>query len=371
MSGTIWGIQSWPDFIQDTRLNQNDPIKQSPYLLNLILLVEQPHNSSSSNQRDPVTFFLPIVIQICLFGKVPSINFPVLWAAFSAFFAGLSTLMLMHSFSVQYCHFFVSLACDCTYLNMTWKGWTETRCLKAWCTSAWNWLVGSEWKGAFPWETTPLLLQSIRTGGIVLWCADSVAFRINCIITPPSISPWYRPKDDKCLAQVNLHVALAIVAIVVIVQYIIVATKQMSGDNYFMYDPSCMIARDCASMPLSIQELFLLLLSNTHKVWLAKCLIVCPNSEMGRVEWALISRNVEGHVPVAKEWCLLNVGSPMCGNVWLLLVSIQSCECKGEGHWWTGNQVFRWLGLRKEWDLWKRSPKTFCGIQNRKFPADD
>ncbi len=32
------------------------------------------------------------------------------------------------------------------------------------------------------------------------------------------------------------------------------------------------------------------------------------------------------------------------------LQGIQPCKCKGGGHWWIGNQVFRWLGLRKEWD---------------------
>ncbi len=53
------------------------------------------------------------------------------------------------------------------------------------------------------------------------------------------------------------------------------------------------------------------------------------------------------------------------------LQGIQPCKWKGNGHQWLGNQVLNWLGLTKEWDLWKRSPKTFWGIQNRKFPADD
>ena len=34
---------------------------------------------------------------------------------------------------------------------------------------------------------------------------------------------------------------------------------------------------------------------------------------------------------------------------------------------WVGNQVFRLVKERKEWDLRKRSPKIFLGIQNLKF----
>ncbi len=45
-----------------------------------------------------------------------------------------------------------------------------------------------------------------------------------------------------------------------------------------------------------------------------------------------------------------------------MLQGIQPCECKGNGHQWLGNQVFRLAEDKKKWDLWKRSPKTFWGI---------
>ncbi len=89
-------------------------------------------------------------------------------------------------------HFFVSSACNCTYLKMTRNGWAETRCLKVCSTSAWVWFVGSVPRGVLPWETTPLLSQSTMTRGISPWYADAAAFRISCIITPPRISRGMR-----------------------------------------------------------------------------------------------------------------------------------------------------------------------------------
>ncbi len=94
--------------------------KTIPFLLKYLLAVERPQNSSNSKQR--VTFFPPIVTQICLYGKVPPINCRVQCVAFKALFASLSTLMLICSFSVQSCHFFVLSAYDCTYFNLTGKG---------------------------------------------------------------------------------------------------------------------------------------------------------------------------------------------------------------------------------------------------------
>jgi hypothetical protein len=48
------------------------------------------------------------------------------------------------------------------------------------------------------------------------------------------------------------------------------------------------------------------------------------------------------------------------------LEGIEPCKCKGNGHQWMGNQVFRLAEeekkKKKKWDLWKRSPKTFWGI---------
>ena len=59
-------------------------------------------------------------------------------------------------------------------------------------------------------------------------------------------------------------------------------------------------------------------------------------------------------------WCMRTVRMSDC-----CLQGIEPCECKRKGHRWIDNRVFR-LGsrkeLRKEWDLWKRSPKTFWGI---------
>jgi hypothetical protein len=50
-----------------------------------------------------------------------------------------------------------------------------------------------------------------------------------------------------------------------IVQYIIVAAEEMQGDTSLMYYPSWMINRDCASMPLSIQEPTPSYSSDAHK----------------------------------------------------------------------------------------------------------
>jgi hypothetical protein len=72
-----------------------------------LLAVERPLDTSNSKQRGPVIFFPPIIIQICLNGKMPPMNYPVQCAAFKAFFARQSTLILICSFSVQSCHFFV------------------------------------------------------------------------------------------------------------------------------------------------------------------------------------------------------------------------------------------------------------------------
>ena len=100
----------------------------------------------------------------------------------------------------------------------------------------------------FPWITMPLLSQSTTTGGIVSWYEEAAAYNISCAITPPSISPQYEPADVNFLAHVHLHLTFAIV------QYIIVAAEEMLGQIFFMYDPSWMIIRDCASMPSSIPE---------------------------------------------------------------------------------------------------------------------
>jgi hypothetical protein len=79
---------------------------------------------------------------------------------------------------------------------------------------------------------TPLLSQSMTTGGIQSLYEEEAALRINCVIIRPRISPWYDPEDAERLAQVHLHQHL------VIKQYIIVAAEQMSGRISFMYDPS-------------------------------------------------------------------------------------------------------------------------------------
>ncbi len=59
------------------------------------LAAERPQYSSSSKHSDSVAFFFPIVVHICLFGKVPSINSSEHKADFSAFFARLTTFMLI------------------------------------------------------------------------------------------------------------------------------------------------------------------------------------------------------------------------------------------------------------------------------------
>ncbi len=78
------------------------------------------------------------------------------------------------------------------------------------------------------------------------WYEEAAACIISCITTPPSISPWYDPADLNFLANVHLHRTF------VMVQYIIVAAEKMSGVMSFIYGPSWIIIRDCASMPSSI-----------------------------------------------------------------------------------------------------------------------
>ncbi len=241
--------------------------KTIPFLLKNLLAVERPQDSSNSKQRGPVIFFPSIVIQICLNEKVTQMNFPLQCAAFKAFFARQSTLMLIHSFSVQSCKFFVLSAWLCTYFNLTGKGWMETRYLNTCRTSAWGWLVGRDRWGALPWDTMPLLSQSMMTGGMAPSYEKEAAFRINCVIIPPRVSSRYDPADVEHSAQVHLHRYL------VIKQYIIVAAELMSGEISFMYDPSWMIIRDCANMPLSIHNPSPLYLRETHKDWLVKCLL--------------------------------------------------------------------------------------------------
>ncbi len=73
---------------------------------------DRPQNSSSSALGEPVIFLPPIFIQTSSFGKVLSINSPVLCAALIAFFARVSTLMLICSFKVQSRHFFKLSAWD-------------------------------------------------------------------------------------------------------------------------------------------------------------------------------------------------------------------------------------------------------------------
>jgi hypothetical protein len=75
----------------------------------------------------------------------------------------------------------------------------------------------------------------------VSWYEEAAACNISCVITPPSISLWYKPADVNFLAHVHLHQAFAMV------HYIIVAAEEMLGEISFMYDPSWMIIRDCAS----------------------------------------------------------------------------------------------------------------------------
>ncbi len=42
-----------------------------------------------------------------------------------------------------------------------------------------------------------------------------------------------------------------------------------------------------------------------------------------------------------------------CENCWLSLQGIQPCECKGKGHRWVDNQVFR-LGCQYRWRKWRK-----------------
>ncbi len=173
-------------------------------------------------------------------------NCLVQWGALKAFFVSLSTLMLIHLFSEKSPHFFVSSAWEFTYLNMTWNGWADTRGFKVFSKSARVCFVGSEQRGVFPWETTPLLSKFTTTGGIALWYSDAAAFRIYCDINPPRTSLLYVPADAKHMAHVHLYRTLAIL------QYIIIVAEQMSGDTSFICDPSYMITMDPAIMPLSI-----------------------------------------------------------------------------------------------------------------------
>ncbi len=223
-------------------------IWNNPFLCKYFFTVDQPQNSSQFGPQGTHHLSPPMEIQICSFEKGLLMHLPVLWAAIRAFFARLSTLMLFSSFSKQSCHLFVSLACDCMYLYQTWNGWAATRFLKTQRISACDWLVGNGQKGSFPWETILLLSQSTAARGIAPWHLDAAAFRINCIITPPSISPWWELSDVDWSAHMHLQCALAIV------QYITVAAKEMWGNISFMYDPLWIITKDYASIPSSIQE---------------------------------------------------------------------------------------------------------------------
>jgi hypothetical protein len=49
----------------------------------------------------------------------------------------------------------------------------------------------------------PLLSQSTTTGGMVPSYEKEAAFRINCVIILPRISPRYDPADVSALAQVS------------------------------------------------------------------------------------------------------------------------------------------------------------------------
>ena len=80
------------------------------------------------------------------------------------------------------------------------------------------------------------------------WYEAAAACSISCVITPPSILLRYDPADVDILAHVHLHQTFAMV------QYIIVAAEEMIGEISFIYDPSWMIIKNCASMPSSIQE---------------------------------------------------------------------------------------------------------------------
>jgi hypothetical protein len=71
----------------------------------------------------------------------------------------------------------------------------------------------------------------MTTGGMEPLYDKEAAFKINCVIIPPRISPWFDQEDGERSAQVHLHRYL------VVVQYIIVAAEQVSGEISFMYDP--------------------------------------------------------------------------------------------------------------------------------------
>jgi hypothetical protein len=75
-----------------------------PFSWKNFLAVDRPQNFSSSDLKEPVTFYPPMEIQICSFGKALLIHLPVLWAAMKAFFARLSTLMLIRFFREQSRH---------------------------------------------------------------------------------------------------------------------------------------------------------------------------------------------------------------------------------------------------------------------------
>ncbi len=126
------------------------------FSMNFFLLVDRPQNFSSLDLREPVTFFPPMEIQICSFVKALFIHLPVLWAAFRAFFARLSTLMLIRSLSKQSCYPFVSLACDYTYLYQMQNSWTVTRFLKMRRILACDWLVGNGRRGTLSSEGVAL-----------------------------------------------------------------------------------------------------------------------------------------------------------------------------------------------------------------------
>jgi hypothetical protein len=86
-------------------------------------------------------------------------------------------------------------------------------------------------------------------------------------------------------------------------------------------------------------------------------LLMMTTRETIKLKWRLQKEKASRLFSATERTGKSTVMMPDC-----CLQGIQPCECKGEGHRWIGNQVFRWLGLTKEWDLWKRSPKTFWGI---------
>ncbi len=161
-----------------------------PFLWKNFLAVNWPQNSSSLDLKEPVNSPPPTEIYICSFRKSLLIHLPVQWAAMRAFFARLSTLMLIRSCSKQSRHLFVSLACACTYLYHMGNGWVATWFLKTRRISPWTWLVGNGRRCSFLWETTPLSSQSTSTRGIASWHLDAAAFSINCVIRPPISWSW-------------------------------------------------------------------------------------------------------------------------------------------------------------------------------------